>query len=460
MPKSRHEQSVAVGLWTFPGGVAVGGASQVRAGAGHPSVERLTQVATLAAVGLLLSYVESMIPLPTAVPGVKLGLSNVAVLVCLCTVDARAAALVAVVKVLAAGFLFGSPMMIAYSAAGTLLAFLSMLLMERVLDAGEVAASMVAAIMHNAGQLLVSTLALSTPAVLLALPVLAASACATGALTGLVARGVVSSLRGRLARPRVASDLDLEVAPGELVAFVGRNGSGKTSFALQWAAERNAQAAGGVGERAGRVAAGVGDRAAAGGARTGRVGLCFQDPDDQAVCDVVQDDVAFALENRGADPCEMRARVAGELAALGIAELAGRPLDELSGGQRSKANVAGLLAGDFDVIVFDEVTAMLDAASTERFFSLVDGLRERGVGVVLVTHRMEEALRADRICVFSDARLLACEPPERLAADDALLARAGLELPAVMGLARELRARGTSVPLTADPLELAEALCR
>lgn len=440
MPKSCHEQSVAVGLWTFPGGVAVGGASQVRAGAGHPSVERLTQVATLAAVGLLLSYVESMIPLPTAVPGVKLGLSNVAVLVCLCTVDARAAALVAVVKVLAAGFLFGSPMMIAYSAAGTLLAFLSMLLMERVLDAGEVATSMVAAIMHNAGQLLVATLALSTPAVLLALPVLAASACATGALTGLVARGVVSSLRGRPARPRVASDLDLEVAPGELVAFVGRNGSGKTSFALQWAAEKNAQAAG--------------------GARTGRVGLCFQDPDDQAVCDVVQDDVAFALENRGADPCEMRTRVAGELAALGIAELAGRPLDELSGGQRSKANVAGLLAGDFDVIVFDEVTAMLDAASNERFFSLVDGLRERGVGVVLVTHRMEEALRADRVCVFSDARLLACEPPDRLAADDALLARAGLELPAVMGLARELRARGISVPLTADPLELAEALCR
>lgn len=460
MPKSCHEQSVAVGLWTFPGGVAVGGASQVRAGAGRPSVERLTQVATLAAVGLLLSYVESMIPLPTAVPGVKLGLSNVAVLVCLCTVDARAAALVAVVKVLAAGFLFGSPMMIAYSAAGTLLAFLSMLLMERVLDAGEVAASMVAAIMHNAGQLLVATLALSTPAVLLALPVLAASACATGALTGLVARGVVSSLRGRPARPRVASDLDLEVAPGELVAFVGRNGSGKTSFALQWAAEKNAQAAGVVGERAGRVAAGAGDRAAADGARRGRVGLCFQDPDDQAVCDVVQDDVAFALENRGADPCEMRARVAGELAALGIAELAGRPLDELSGGQRSKANVAGLLAGDFDVIVFDEVTAMLDAASTERFFSLVDGLRERGVGVVLVTHRMEEALRADRVCVFSDARLLACEPPDRLAADDALLARAGLELPAVMGLARELRARGASVPLTADPLELAEALCR
>ncbi|MEE8705003.1 MAG: Gx transporter family protein [Olsenella sp.] len=458
MPKSCHEQSVAVGLWTFLGGVAVGGASQVRAGAGHPSVERLTQVATLAAVGLLLSYVESMIPLPTAVPGVKLGLSNVAVLVCLCTVDARAAALVAVVKVLAAGFLFGSPMMIAYSAAGTLLAFLSMLLMERVLDAGEVATSMVAAIMHNAGQLLVATLALSTPAVLLALPVLAASACATGALTGLVARGVVSSLRGRPARPRVAFDLDLEVAPGELVAFVGRNGSGKTSFALQWAAEKNAQAAGVGGECAGRVAAGAGDRA--GGARTGQVGLCFQDPDDQAVCDVVQDDVAFALENRGTDPCEMRTRVAGELAALGIAELAGRPLDELSGGQRSKANVAGLLAGDFDVIVFDEVTAMLDAASTERFFSLVDGLRERGVGVVLVTHRMEEALRADRVCVFSDARLLACEPPDRLAADDALLARAGLELPAVMGLARELRARGISVPLTADPLELAEALCR
>lgn len=423
----------------------MGEAGQVRAS--RPSVERLTQVATLAAVGLVLSYVESMVPLPTAVPGVKLGLSNVAVLVCLCTVDARAAALVAVVKVLAAGFLFGSPMMIAYSAAGTLLAFLSMLLMERVLDAGEVATSMVAAIMHNAGQVLVATLVLSAPAVLLSLPVLAAAACVTGALTGLVARGVLASLRRRPARPRVASEVDLEVAPGELVAFVGRNGSGKTSFALQWAAEKNAQAAD---SRMTRAA----------GGRTGRVGLCFQDPDDQAVCDVVQDDVAFALENRGADPCEMRARVDAELGALGIRELADRPLDELSGGQRSKANVAGLLAGDFDVIVFDEVTAMLDAASTERFFSLVDGLRGRGVGVVLVTHRMEEALRADRVCVFSDGRLLACEPPDSLVADGALLERAGLELPAVMGLAGELRARGAEVPFTADPLELVGALCR
>lgn len=439
----------------------VGEAGQVRAS--RPSVERLTQVATLAAVGLVLSYVESMVPLPTALPGVKLGLSNVAVLVCLCTVDARAAALVAVVKVLAAGFLFGSPMMIAYSAAGTLLAFLSMLLMERVLDAGEVATSMVAAIMHNAGQVLVATLVLSAPAVLLSLPVLAAAACATGALTGMVARGVLASLRRRPARPRVASEVDLEVAPGELVAFVGRNGSGKTSFALQWAAEKNAQVAvaagpAGPGGRGGQAADGRTTRAA--GGRASRVGLCFQDPDDQAVCDVVQDDVAFALENRGADPCEMRARADAELGALGIRELADRPLDELSGGQRSKANVAGLLAGDFDVIAFDEVTAMLDAASTERFFSLVDGLRERGVGVVLVTHRMEEALRADRVCVFSGGRLLACEPPDSLAADGALLERAGLELPAVMGLAGELRARGVAVPLTADPLELVGALCR
>ena len=414
------------------------------------SVERVVQVATLAAVGLVLSYVESMIPLPVAMPGIKLGLSNVAVLVCLYLVDARSAALVALVKVVASGFLFGSPAMIAYSAAGTFLAYLSMLLMVRVLDAGEVATSMVAAIMHDVGQVLVAALALSTSAVLLMLPPLAVAACVTGALTGMVTRGVVRTVRARGPRPEVASDVDLEVAPGELVAFVGRNGSGKTSFALQWAAGMNGRG-GGDGRRRDGAPVREGPRA---------VGFCFQDPDDQCVSELVEDDVAFCMENRGADPREMRARVPQALRDVGLDGLGQRRLDELSGGQRRKATVAGLLVGDFDCIVFDEPTAMLDPASCKRFFELVEGLRARGYGIVLITQRIEEALRADRVCVFSDECLVACERPDELVEDDGLLARAGIALPPVVLLSRRLRASGVAVPLTGSGAELGEALCR
>lgn len=154
--------------------------------------QRLSRTALLAAAALVLGFLETMIPLPGALPGMKLGLSNVAVVVALFQLGTRPAAEVAAVKVLATGFLFGSPLMIAYSASGTLLAFATMLLLKQ-LQIGVVAVSLAAAVAHNVGQLLAAAWFLGTGAVLLTAPFLAAAACVTGCATGLVAFRVLAA---------------------------------------------------------------------------------------------------------------------------------------------------------------------------------------------------------------------------------------------------------------------------
>lgn len=157
------------------------------------ATQRLARISLLSALALVLSYIEAMIPLPVALPGVKLGLANVAVVVALLGLDMRAAAAVAVVKVMASGFLFGSPTMLMYSLGGTALAFAGSAAVSLIPGLGAVATCMVAAILHNTGQIAVAALLLGTPSVLLSLPPLAVAACATGFATGAVAAGVLAA---------------------------------------------------------------------------------------------------------------------------------------------------------------------------------------------------------------------------------------------------------------------------
>ncbi|MDO4849899.1 MAG: Gx transporter family protein [Coriobacteriia bacterium] len=392
----------------------------------------------LSAVALVLSYLETMIPLPVALPGVKLGLANVAVAVALFSLDTRSAAAVAAVKVFASGLLFGSPMMLAYSFGGTALAFMGMAAMSAVPGMGLVPVSMVAAILHNAGQLAVAALVLGTPSVFVNLPVLAVAACVTGGITGAVGEAALASLEGaggEKGRPVVDCAPLGSIAPGELVVFVGANGSGKTSCALQLA---GLAAGGGVGDGA---VAGAPDGPAAGR----RVGVSFQDPDSQIVAPVVRDDVAFGPENRGT-PRERMVQVVNEaLVEAGILELSGRDVDSLSGGQKQRVAVAGLLALAPGLVVFDEATAMLDPRAREGFARMVGRLREGGVAVVQITQIMDEALAADRVAVFAGGRIVRVGAPGEVLRDAALLAECGLEQPSVYRLAGAVAGVGAEV---------------
>ena len=161
---------------------------------------RWARVGVLAALALVLGYVETFIPLPVPVPGVKLGLGNIAVLVALVMLDVRSAAAVAAIKVLAAGFLFGNPLMMAYSAVGTALAFAAMALFSRIPGLSVVFVAIAGAVLHNAGQLAVAALVLGTNLVWASAPVLAIVACATGALTGVAVRYTLGVLEGERCR--------------------------------------------------------------------------------------------------------------------------------------------------------------------------------------------------------------------------------------------------------------------
>lgn len=162
-------------------------------------------------MALVLSYVETTIPLPLVFPGAKLGLANIAVLVALFAFDIRTAVYVAIVKVLAAGFLFGSPLMLAYSLGGTALALGAMVALRAIPGVSVLAVSMVSAVFHNAGQVLIACVLFGTPAVLVSFPPLAVVALVTGALTGMVAQTVVSDQREGMAMPVAGASVGAEV---------------------------------------------------------------------------------------------------------------------------------------------------------------------------------------------------------------------------------------------------------
>lgn len=153
------------------------------------------RVGVLAALALVFGYVETFIPLPMPVPGVKLGLANIVVLLALELLDVKSATLIALVKVLAAGFLFGNPIMMMYSAGGTLLAFASMATLSRIRGLSVVLVAIIGAILHNIGQLAVASVILQTPLVWASAPILVIAACVTGALSGGATRYALTCLR-------------------------------------------------------------------------------------------------------------------------------------------------------------------------------------------------------------------------------------------------------------------------
>lgn len=371
---------------------------------------RLARVSLLCACALVLSYLETMIPLPIAVPGIKLGLANVAVVVALYSLDVKSAAAVALVKVFASGFLFGSPMMLAYSLGGTALAFIGMVALAAVPGVGLVPVSMLAAVLHNVGQLGVAAMALQTPAVFINLGVLGVAACVTGGITGAVAEGALAGIEQTDdTRPSVdCAALAANIVTGERIAFVGANGSGKSTCAL---------------ELAGLLKDVNGPAMRA----QGTVGLAFQDPDNQIVAPIVRDDIAFGLENRGVPRDEMHSEVLQALSELGIVELERRDVATLSGGQKQRVATSGLVALTPSLMIFDETTSMLDETAREAVNDLIDHLCQRDVAVIQVTQLLDEVARADRVAVFEAGAIAYLGAVQDLADQRDLLIRCGLE---------------------------------
>ncbi len=228
-------------------------------------------------------------------------------------------------------------------------------------------------------------------------------------------------------------EISLRIEEGEYVAIVGANGSGKSTLA------RHLNAL--LVPDAGRVTvAGLDTRDQSQHAAIYRtVGMVFQRPEDQIVASLVEEDVAFGVENMGLPPAEIRARVAEALEAVGMSAMRMRPPHQLSVGQQQRVALAGVLAMRPRCIVFDEATAMLDPVGRRAVCEMMAALHRAGLTVITITHFMEEALDAQRVVVLERGRVALDGSPEMVFADADTLRTLGLDLPPAASLARTLR---------------------
>ncbi len=192
-----------------------------------------------------------------------------------------------------------------------------------------------------------------------------------------------------------------------------------------------------------------------------RVGMVFQNPDNQIVANVVEEDVAFAPENLGVPSAEIRRRVDDALAAVGMSEFARHAPHLLSGGQKQRIAIAGVIAMEPECIVLDEATAMLDPVGRREVLRTIHRLnREMGITVVLITHHMSEAENADRVIVMDHGQVAMDGTPRQVFARVAELKKLGLTAPHTVELLAELNDSGMFLPLDALTVEeCAQALC-
>lgn len=177
-----------------------------------------------------------------------------------------------------------------------------------------------------------------------------------------------------------------------------------------------------------------------------KVGIVFQNPDNQIVASIVEEDVAFGPENLGLSPKEIRQRVDSALKAVGMYEYRLHETHRLSGGQKQRVAVAGMIAMQPQCIVFDESTAMLDPQGRKEILETVRKLnKEDGMSVVFITHFMEEAVSADKVIVIDGGKIIACGTPNEIFSQKELLVRCKLDVPDIVKLANMLREKG--IPL-------------
>ncbi len=176
------------------------------------------------------------------------------------------------------------------------------------------------------------------------------------------------------------------------------------------------------------------------------VGLVFQNPDNQLVSSIVEEDVAFGPENLGLSPEESRRRVDNALKATGMYEFKDKPTHKLSGGQKQRVAIAGIIAMEPECIVLDEPTAMLDPRGRKEVLDTILSLnKEKNITVILITHFMEEAEKANRVIVMNDGKITADGKPCEVFAQTEIIKQAGLDLPQTTDLLSKLESNGFSV---------------
>ena len=239
-------------------------------------------------------------------------------------------------------------------------------------------------------------------------------------------------------------DVSLEIKQGDFIAILGHNGSGKSTLAKHinailyptegtvWVDGMNTT-----------------DEAHLWDIRQ-EAGMVFQNPDNQIIGQVVEEDVGFGPENLGVPTEEIWQRVEESLKAVGMYEFRKYSPNKLSGGQKQRVSIAGVIAMHPKCIILDEPTAMLDPQGRREVLDTIERLnREKGITVILITHHMDEAVRAGRVIAMSEGKIIADGTPQQVFAQEKLLRSVGLDVPQTEQLLLALRARGVDIPTDA-----------
>ena len=257
------------------------------------------------------------------------------------------------------------------------------------------------------------------------------------------------------AAAKALNNVSLTINDGEFVAVVGHNGSGKSTLAKHLNAL--------LLPTEGKVLVDGMDTADEADTLSirQRVGMVFQNPDNQLVTTIVEEDVAFGPENIGVPGNEIRTRVDRALAAVSMEKYAHSAPNMLSGGQKQRIAIAGMLAMQPKVLVLDEATAMLDPKGRRDIIDLVTKLhKENGITVVMITQYMEEVIGADRVAVMSGGELILEGTPKEVFSQDELLHKHRLDVPVMQQLANRLNASGANLPKSILSVEeMAQAIC-
>ena len=253
-------------------------------------------------------------------------------------------------------------------------------------------------------------------------------------------------------------NVSLEISKGEYVAVLGHNGSGKSTLAklLNFILEPTSGKM--IIDGKDMTSPDITDDDVYDLRR--KIGMVFQNPDNQLVATIVEEDVAFGPENLGLPPKEIRQRVDEALATVGMTEYINHEPHRLSGGQKQRIAIAGVIAMRPECMIFDESTAMLDPIGRREVMATVQKLnREENITVINITHYMDEAAMADRVIILNDGRLIMDGTPEEVFSNQDKLLEIGLDVPQSVALANKLKAAGVKFEGgTVTPEACAEAI--
>lgn len=260
---------------------------------------------------------------------------------------------------------------------------------------------------------------------------------------------------GEKSTHRAIDDVSFDIEAGSFVAIIGQNGSGKSTLAknlngLLLPTEGSVVIDG----------MDTSDEANIWNVRS-TIGMVFQNPDNQIVSSIVEDDVAFGPENLGIDPVEIRQRVDEALKDVGMYGQRKKGPHQLSGGQKQRIAIAGVIAMRPKCVVFDEPTAMLDPKGRKQVLGIIKRLNKEGITAILITHYMEEAAEADRIIIMQKGKVYSDGTPAELFTNRELIQGAGMEMPPVVDLRERIARHGYDIPANIlTEKELIESICQ